>query len=161
MLKTRTAEQTKELNANLKGVRGMECRDGKWFFGGEQVTGISDPFGGESEEKTEEEKKREEKIGLPCSEFDVKGQDYHHQKAYNKEDEGWDSSNQVKKITPIKSMTELKDVQEIKKMTPVNWIEEIKSMKEVKSIEEIRKNSNRLYKKTWTKKSYWWRYKSC
>ena len=56
------------------------------------------------------------------------GQDFQLPKPYKEEDDdvmkketdvGWDQSNEVKKITPIKSMTNLKSVQEITMMTPV------------------------------------------
>ena len=60
-------------------------------------------------------------------------------------DVGWDPSNEVKKITPIKSMTELKSVQEFTKVTPVKSIEEIISMKEIKSIEEIKEKIAREF----------------
>ena len=83
------------------------------------------------------------------------GQDFQLPKPYKEEDDddvmkketdvGWDPSNEVKTITPIKSMTELKSVQEITKMTPVKSIEEIISMKEIKSIEEIKEKIAREF----------------
>eukprot|EP00091_Calanus_sinicus_P019053 TRINITY_DN4601_c0_g1_i3.p1 TRINITY_DN4601_c0_g1~~TRINITY_DN4601_c0_g1_i3.p1 ORF type:complete len:145 (-),score=34.82 TRINITY_DN4601_c0_g1_i3:28-462(-) len=116
------------LNDDLKGIGGMECRNGKWFLNGEEVTGVSNLFG---------QKLAKNKNGLKCVEDN--GQDYKEDDGMKEETyKGGELSNQVKKITPIQSMTELKGIQEIEKMTPVNWIEEIKSMREVKSIEEIK-----------------------
>ena len=60
-------------------------------------------------------------------------------------DVGWDPSNKVEKITPIKSIKELKSVQEITKMTPVKGIEEVISMKEIKSIKEIKERIAREF----------------
>merc|ERR1711942_412418 len=44
------------------------------------------------------------------------------------------SVQEVKSMTPIKSIEEVKSIQEVKSITPIESIEEIKSMNEIKSM---------------------------
>ena len=146
---------TQDLPDGLKDIKGMDYKDGKWFFNDEEVISVS-PVGGEkiplqSEDDDEEQEEDDETEGqgfrLPRRNIKpyIEEEDDDDDVMNKETDVGWEPSTKVEKITPIKSMTKLKSVQEIKKMTPVNWIEEIISMKEVKSIEEIKEKIAREF----------------
>ena len=135
-----------EDKADLLSIPGMtEAEDGTLLFHDEVVKSVTGVGTGK-------------KIKLPhgsAGDSSGEGEGYRLPPAYKEDnnvdvmkketDVGWDPSNKVEKITPIKSMTELKSVQEITKMTPVKWIEEITSMNEVKSIEEIKEKIAREF----------------
>merc|ERR1712212_977909 len=111
---------------DLLTINGMERKNGKLYFNGEEVMDISlDPA--ESDESVE-------------SDVTVGPGDYGlsppRRYGYRRYDD--DILDNVEEVTPIKSIQEVKSIQEIKKMLPVKSIQEIKSIKEIESIEEIK-----------------------
>merc|ERR1719209_2201391 len=103
---------------------GMERKNGKLYFNGEEVMDISL----QSDESVESDV-----TGGPGSDYGLSPPRRYGYRRYND-----DILNNVEEVTPIKSIQEVKSIQEIKKMLPVKSIQEIKSIKEIESIEEIK-----------------------
>merc|ERR1711970_889997 len=105
----------------LLTIDGMEMKDDKLFFNGEEVQNIKEDDLGED-------------YGLsPDLDSGLSPPSRYGYKRYNE-----DILNNVEEVTPIKSIQEVKSIQEIKKMLPIKSIQEIKSIKEIESIEEIK-----------------------
>merc|ERR1739844_576599 len=105
----------------LLTIDGMEMKDDKLFFNGEEVQNIKEDPDGED-------------YGLsPDLDSGLSPPSRYGYKRYNE-----DILNNVEEVTPIKSIQEVKSIQEIKKMLPIKSIQEIKSIKEIESIEEIK-----------------------
>merc|ERR1739844_116263 len=107
----------------LLTIDGMEMKDDKLFFNGEEVQNIK-----------EDPDLLGEDYGLsPDLDSGLSPPSRYGYKRYNE-----DILNNVEEVTPIKSIQEVKSIQEIKKMLPIKSIQEIKSIKEIESIEEIK-----------------------
>merc|ERR1711970_554407 len=105
----------------LLTIDGMEMKDDKLFFNGEEVQNIKEDDLGED-------------YGLsPDLDSGLSPPHRYGYKRYNE-----DILNNVEEVTPIKSIQEVKSIREIKKMLPIKSIQEIKSIKEIESIEEIK-----------------------
>merc|ERR1739844_90951 len=107
----------------LLTIDGMEMKDDKLFFNGEEVQNIK-----------EDPDLLGEDYGLsPDLDSGLSPPSRYGYKRYNE-----DILNNVEEVTPIKNIQEVKSIQEIKKMLPIKSIQEIKSIKEIESIEEIK-----------------------
>merc|ERR1711970_336083 len=107
----------------LLTIDGMEMKDDKLFFNGEEVQNIK-----------EDPDDLGEDYGLsPDLDSGLSPPSRYGYKRCNE-----DILNNVEEVTPIKSIQEVKSIQEIKKMLPIKSIQEIKSIKEIESIEEIK-----------------------
>merc|ERR1739844_332763 len=99
----------------LLTIDGMEMKDDKLFFNGEEVQNIKEDPDGED-------------YGLsPDLDSGLSPPSRYGYKRYNE-----DILNNVEEVTPIKSIQEVKSIQEIKKMLPIKSIQEIKSIEEIK-----------------------------